>query len=106
MLQGGVESGHYQSSRLLQSSRPIKSSKLPSFRCLGLYDTVAATGGDPFRSLMGIPAKNEVGNSGEPPEKLSNFVRVVEDHIECTYQALAINERRSIFVRTGAVLGL
>jgi hypothetical protein len=67
---------------------------------------VAATGGDPFRSLMNIPAKNELGKSGEPPERLSTFVRVVEDHIEFTYQALAINERRSPFVRTDAVLEL
>ena len=55
---------------------------------------------------MNIPAKNELGKSGEPPERLSTFVRVVEDHIEFTYQALAINERRSPFVRTDAVLEL
>lgn len=47
--------------------------------------------------------KNKIGLSRGELE-LSALVRDLEPHIEYTYQALAINERREIFVRTRAVL--
>ncbi|KAF8225617.1 hypothetical protein L208DRAFT_418712 [Tricholoma matsutake] len=75
-----------------------------SVKCLGLFDPVAATGTDPFRNLLGLPMKkNKIGLSRGELE-LSALVRDLEPHIEYTYQALAINERREIFVRTRAVL--
>lgn len=51
-----------------------------------------------------IEANNTLGRS--PHKTFSGSVREVGDHIEHTYQALAINERRPVFVRTGAVLTL
>jgi len=68
-----------------------------SIKLLGLFDPVAATGADPFRKLLGLSmGKNKNGLSpGE--HDLSDVVRELDPHVEYTYQALAINERREIF---------